>query len=153
MKFRKQYMMTDNELGYFLAGLIDADGHINKRELAITMHSKDMIVAEFLKHVIGGSIRKIKGRRAINYEVYSKASLSRVSHLIHDKLRLPHRVNQYNSYLVPKFNLLARAQKRAVYFTIIGTPGLFRVMEVFKSNYIKRKQRRVFAFSLRCKSV
>jgi hypothetical protein len=28
---------NSEELGYFLAGLIDADGHINKKELAIQM--------------------------------------------------------------------------------------------------------------------
>ena len=33
------------ELGYFLAGLIDADGHINKKELAITFHANDISVA------------------------------------------------------------------------------------------------------------
>lgn len=98
--------MNDEQFGYFLAGLIDADGHINKKELAITMHSKDISVAEFLKQAIGGSIRNIKGRRAINYEVYSKAGLSAVVYLIHGKLRLPHRVNQYNSHLVPKFDCL-----------------------------------------------
>lgn len=49
------------EFAYFLAGLIDADGHINKKELAITFHANDISVAYYLKKVIGhGSIGQLK---------------------------------------------------------------------------------------------
>jgi hypothetical protein len=34
-------------LGYFLVGLIDADGHINKKELAITFHINDLSMAYY----------------------------------------------------------------------------------------------------------
>jgi hypothetical protein len=37
------------EFAYFLAGLIDADGHINKKELAITFHANDISVRNFFK--------------------------------------------------------------------------------------------------------
>ena len=70
----KQTKPIDSEqLGYFLAGLIDADGHINKKEIVITFHANDLSVAHYLKHVIGhGSIRKLSNKRAYNFEIYSK---------------------------------------------------------------------------------
>jgi hypothetical protein len=88
---------------YFLAGLIDADGHINKKELAITFHEHDISVAHYLKKTVGyGSIRKLKNKRAYNFEIYSKEGLSKVAELIEDKLRLPLRIGQYNACLVPR---------------------------------------------------
>jgi hypothetical protein len=93
------------QLGYFLAGLIDADGHINKKELAITFHEQDVSVAHYLKKVIGyGSIRKLKNKRAYNFEIYSKQGLSHVAKLIENKLR-PLRIGQFNVNLVPKLAL------------------------------------------------
>lgn len=91
------------ELGYFLAGLIDADGHINKKELAITFHANDISVAYYLKKVIGyGSIRKLKNIRAYNFEIYSKKGLRQVISLITNKLRLPLRIGQFNTHLVTR---------------------------------------------------
>nr|YP_010437042.1 hypothetical protein NQY40_mgp40 [Ulva meridionalis]UTA96516.1 hypothetical protein [Ulva meridionalis]UTA96574.1 hypothetical protein [Ulva meridionalis]UTA96627.1 hypothetical protein [Ulva meridionalis]UTA96679.1 hypothetical protein [Ulva meridionalis]UTA96742.1 hypothetical protein [Ulva meridionalis] len=91
------------EFAYFLAGLIDADGHINKKELAITFHANDISVAYYLKKVIGhGSIRKLKNMRAYNFEIYSKKGLWQLTKLITNKLRLPLRIQQFNAHLVPK---------------------------------------------------
>lgn len=88
---------------YFLAGLIDADGHINKKELAITFHANDISVAYYLKKIIGyGSIKKLTNTRAYNFEIYSKKGLGQVIKLITNKLRLPLRINQFNTHLVPK---------------------------------------------------
>jgi LAGLIDADG endonuclease/LAGLIDADG-like domain len=102
---------NSEELGYFLAGLIDADGHINKKELAITFHTNDLSVAYNLKKVIGyGSIRKLKNTRAYNFEIYSKKGLSQVVELINNKLRLPLRINQFNTHLVPKIGCKATKQ-------------------------------------------
>ena len=104
-KIKQKKPKNFEELGYFLAGLIDADGHINKKELAITFHANDISVAYYLKKVIGyGSIRKLKNMCAYNFEIYSKKGLSQVVKLITNKLRLPLRIDQFNANLVPKIN-------------------------------------------------
>jgi hypothetical protein len=59
-----------------LAGLINADGHINKKELGVTFHINDLIVAYYLKKVMGySSIRKLKNPRAYHFKIYSKKGI------------------------------------------------------------------------------
>jgi LAGLIDADG endonuclease len=128
------------QLGYFLAGLIDADGHINKKELAITFHEQDVSVAHYLKKVIGyGSIRKLKNKRAYNFEIYSKQGLSHVAKLIENKLRLPLRIGQFNVNLVPKLMLKPTKQDSSCLLTNHWLAGFIQGDGSFQIKLLKVK--------------
>jgi hypothetical protein len=128
------------EFAYFLAGLIDADGHINKKELAITFHANDISVAYYLKKVIGiGSIRKLKNGRAYNFEIYSKKGLSQVIKLITNKLRLPLRIDQFNTHLVPKIGCKPTKQDNSCLLNNHWLAGLIQGDGSFQIKLLKVK--------------
>lgn len=93
--------LNSSDLGYFLAGLIDADGYLRKKELVITLNKTDISLGLWLKKIFGGRLRKYKSRRAFNYELYTSLELIRVANLIRHKLRYAKRVKQYNTALAP----------------------------------------------------
>ncbi len=45
--------LNDNQLGYYLAGLIDGDGHFNNKQLVIAFNIKDISLAYYIKSIIG----------------------------------------------------------------------------------------------------
>lgn len=81
-------------LGFYLAGLIEGDGYItinnqNKVIIGITFNIKDRTLAEYLLSLIGkGSIVKREGS-SIELRFSSKASLCKIVSLINGKLRTP----------------------------------------------------------------
>lgn len=97
---------NQEEFGYFLAGLIDADGHIKKNgSVVIAFHLKEISVAYYLKNVIGfGSIYKVKNRRAATYECMNKAGLTKVASYIRNKLKHAAKITQFNERLVKRLN-------------------------------------------------
>nr|AOC61521.1 putative LAGLIDADG homing endonuclease [Rhexinema sarcinoideum] len=92
------------EFGYFLAGLIDADGHIRKNgSVVIAFHLKEKSVACYLKKVIGfGSIYKVKNRQAVTYECMNNAGLLKVANFIRNKLKHASKITQFNERLVKR---------------------------------------------------
>lgn len=95
---------NSEEFGYWLAGLIDADGHINPRgHLSIEGHIRDLSVMYYIKKILAsGSIYKHKKVNACRYTCASKQSLRLCSNLLFNKLRLPGRIDQFNTRLVPR---------------------------------------------------
>ena len=96
---------NSEEFGYWLAGLIDADGSIKKYgHLQITFNSKDLCVGKYIKKVIGqrGYLYKFKKVRAYDYRCGDKQSLKMLSYLIVNKLRLPKKINYFNERLAPR---------------------------------------------------
>ena len=61
--FRGIYALSDYDLGYYLAGLIEGDGYISpQKQIVISFRSQDLIFAYALKKRIGyGNINKVKG--------------------------------------------------------------------------------------------
>jgi hypothetical protein len=102
------YQHTDRaRLGYFLAGLIDSDGHIDKQpQLVIAFHSLEVGCAYWVKSAIGyGHVRKIKGKQAYTYILAHKSGLQKIAELVHNKLRHPKRIYQYNERLARAYGL------------------------------------------------
>lgn len=102
------YELTEEELGDLLAGLIDSDGHINKRAgLGITFHKVDIDVAMYIKDRLGfGNIYKLsRTEEAVNYEVSNVEGMRRVGELIGGRLRHENKIRQYNERLAPKFGM------------------------------------------------
>ena len=95
------------QLGFFLAGLIDSDGHINKQpQLVISFHAFEVRCAYWVKSIIGyGHVKKVRGKRAYNYVLAHREGLLKVAELVLNKLRHPSKIDQYNTRLAQSYGL------------------------------------------------
>lgn len=88
--------LNNEQLGYYLAGLIDGDGHFSKaQQLVITFSSPDAFLAYYLKERLGyGNVRKVKDKNAYLLIVSNKKGMLNVINLINGKLKTEDRFNQ-----------------------------------------------------------
>jgi len=88
--------LNNEQLGYYLAGLIDGDGHFSKaQQLVITFSSPDAFLAYYLKERLGyGNVRKVKDKNAYLLIVSNEKGMLNIINLINGKLRTEHRFNQ-----------------------------------------------------------
>lgn len=87
--------LHDDELGYFLAGLIEGDGWFGKRELHIIFAESDISLAYYIKKRIGyGNVYKIKDKKAVRYICKNKIGLSIILSLINGKFVSIYKYNQ-----------------------------------------------------------
>ena len=88
--------LNDEQLGHYLAGLIDGDGHFsNIPQLVIAFSLPDAFLAYYLKEkLVNANVRKVKNKNAYLLIVTSKIGMLKVLNLINGKLRLEHRFNQ-----------------------------------------------------------
>jgi hypothetical protein len=98
--------VSKEEFGYFLAGLIDSDGHIAiPGYVQIDFHAKDISVAYYIKSMIGyGKVSQEKKRLSVRYRCTPTAGLLIIANLIRDKLKHLNKIHQYNERLVLKLN-------------------------------------------------
>lgn len=79
--------LTDQEFGYFLAGLIEGDGWFGDKQLFIIFSESDISLAYYIKKRIGyGNIYKIKDKKAVRYICKKSAGLLYILFLINGKL-------------------------------------------------------------------
>jgi len=98
----KQIKLINNEdFGYYLAGLIDGDGHFSSAEqLVIVFHILDVSLAYYIKKRLGyGSVKKVKNKKAVIFVISSKKGLEVVFNLITGKLRHINKIIQVNKIL------------------------------------------------------
>lgn len=105
---------TDEELGYYLAGLIEGDGYIGESRIEIAFHMDDVSSAYYLKKIIGyGSVLYLKGKNSVRYVLRHRVGLEKVFSLINGKLLSHHKIEQlikhrygerYNKVVLPKAN-------------------------------------------------
>jgi len=98
----KQIKPINNEdFGYYLAGLIDGDGHFsNQKQLVIVFHNLDVSLAYYIKKRLGyGSVKKIKNKNAVIFVISSKKGLEVIFKLIRGKLRHINKIIQVNKIL------------------------------------------------------
>lgn len=90
---------TKEEFGYFLAGLIDGDGHINKLGyIIIVFAASNISVAYYIKKIIDhGSIKMITKKQAYTYVCSHSLGITKIRHLICNKLIIPEKIKQFNS--------------------------------------------------------
>jgi hypothetical protein len=93
--------INNEQLGHYIAGLIDGDGHFSKaQQLVIVFSSSDAFLAYYLKEKLGyGNVKKVKDKNAYPFFflkkiVSNKEGMLNVLNLINDKLRTEHRFNQ-----------------------------------------------------------
>lgn len=109
--------LNDEELGYYLAGLIEGDGWFGKKELHIIFAESDVSLAYYLKKRVGhGNVYKIKNKKAVRYICKNQKGLSIILSLINGKFVSKYKYEQlikhnYNEYLnieiLPPLNLLS----------------------------------------------
>ena len=88
--------LNDQQLGHYIAGLIDGDGHFSsKQQLIIVFSSPDVKLAYFIKSIIGfGNVKKVKDKNAYLYIISNKDGMLRIINLINGKLRTINKFNQ-----------------------------------------------------------
>ena len=88
--------LNNKQLGYYLAGLIDGDGHFSKaQQLVIVFSSPDAFLAYYLKEKLGyGNVKKVKDKNAYLLIISNKKGMLQVINLINGKLRKKHRFDQ-----------------------------------------------------------
>lgn len=87
--------LTDNEFGYFLAGLIEGDGWFGYKQLYIMFAEEDTSLAYYIKKRIGhGNVYKIKDKKAVIYVCKNKTGLLIILSLINGKLLSNYKYDQ-----------------------------------------------------------
>ena len=88
--------LNNEQLGHYLAGLIDGDGHFSKaQQLVIVFSSPDAFLAYYLKEKLGNcNVKKVKYKNAYLLIVSKKEGILNVLNLINGKLRSENRFNQ-----------------------------------------------------------
>jgi len=108
--------LNDQQLGHYLAGLIDGDGHFNsQQQLVIVFSSPDVQLAYYIKSIIGfGNVKQVKDKNAYLYIISNKDGMLRVINLINGRLRT---LNKFNQVI---YNVLAHSKysKESIEFKI-----------------------------------
>lgn len=88
--------LNDEQLGHYLAGLIDGDGHFSKaKQLVIVFSSPDAFLAYYLKEKLGNcNVKKVKDKNAYLLIMSKKEGILNVLNLINGKLRSENKFNQ-----------------------------------------------------------
>jgi hypothetical protein len=96
--------LNDDELGYFLAGLIEGNGWFGNKQLYIIFAENDTSLAYYIKKRIGyGNVYKIKDKKAVKYVCKHKKGLFIILSLINGKFVSNYKCAQlikhnYNEY-------------------------------------------------------
>lgn len=78
---------SDEELGYYLAGLIEGDGYIGYKRIEIAFHTDDISSAYYIKKRLGyGSVLFLKGKNSVRYVVRKLVGIEKIYKLINGKL-------------------------------------------------------------------
>jgi hypothetical protein len=109
--------LTDNEFGYFLAGLIEGDGWFGYKQLHIIFAEEDTSLAYYIKKRVGyGNVYKIKNKKAVRYICKKKTGLLIILSLINGKLLsnskydqlIKHNYNEhFNLFILPPLKKLS----------------------------------------------
>lgn len=93
---------NDTELGHYLAGLIDGDGHFSSaQQLVIVFNVLDVSLAYYIKEQIGyGNVRKVKNKNAALFIVANKKGMIRIINLINNKFRTTSKYDQITSNIL-----------------------------------------------------
>jgi hypothetical protein len=78
---------TEEEFGYYLAGLTEGDGYIGGRRIEIAFHIDDISSAFYIKKRIGYvSVLFLRDKNSVRYVLRKSAGLEIVFSLINGKL-------------------------------------------------------------------
>lgn len=93
--------VSDDQFGYYLAGLIDGDGWFSKYAAHIVFHSLDLSLAYYIKGRIGyGSLTKIKSKNAYIFTITKREGLQKLLNLVNGKLRTQSKCDAVFKYIL-----------------------------------------------------
>lgn len=109
-KPRARKPSTTQEIGSFLAGLIDGDGHWSSTpQLVISFHGGESSLAYYIKGIIGyGRVRPVKGKQALIYVLAHRDGLRKVAFLCAPYLRHPDKCAHFDERTVPLLDIPPR---------------------------------------------
>lgn len=145
-KTTKPYGIVD--FGFFLAGLIDSDGHFSKiPQLVVCFHEKEIHTAYYLKKKLGyGIVSKVKNKKAVKFIMAHTLGLEKVCALVHNKLQHKQKIIQYNTRLGSLYPLKSFTfTEKQILFSIKENPwftGFFMGDGCFQIKIIKRTDRK-----------
>lgn len=86
---------TNQDFGYYIAGLIEGDGYIGKRGFEILFHKNDVNNAFEIKKRIGyGSVSKVKNKNAYKLSIFHQDGVSHLWNLINGKFQGQYKIDQ-----------------------------------------------------------
>jgi len=94
-----------NQIGYYLAGLIDGAGWISKGgdqpKIVIAFHKKDIHVGYYLKSFFGGgTVKTHLTKQSAVLTFTNRLILIKICTLIHNKLKFLEKINRLNSLII-----------------------------------------------------
>jgi LAGLIDADG-like domain len=99
-KFKHLKPTSDEELGHYLAGLLDGDGYIGNNKISICFYILDLKLAQYLVKRLGfGKIDKVKDKNAYNLNIYKLIERKRILDLVNGKLRGENKIKQVQKLL------------------------------------------------------
>lgn len=91
------------ELGYYLAGLIEGNGNFGDKIVEITFHLKDISTAFYIKKTIGyGSIVVLKEENSVKYRLRHNEGIKTIINLVNGKFLACSKINQLKQYKYDK---------------------------------------------------
>lgn len=90
---------TDEEFGFYLAGLIEGDGYLGYKRIEIAFHTDDISSAFYIKRRTGyGSVLFLKGKNSVRYVVRKMVGIEKIYRLINGKLHGQLKIDQLRKY-------------------------------------------------------
>lgn len=98
---------TDEEFGYYLAGLIEGDGYFDDHRFQIAFYKENAFLAYYVKKRIGyGSVLNLQNKNSVKYVLNHSEGLKRVLELVNGKFLTDKKINQILTHKYDsKFNL------------------------------------------------
>jgi hypothetical protein len=142
--------LTDQEFGYFLAGLIEGDGWFGFNQLDIIFSDRDVSLAYLIKKRIGyGNVYKIKDKKAFRYICKNKTGLSIILSLINGKFVSRFKYEQLIKHNYNKtFNYKILPPSKAISFDNYWLAGFTQADGCFHISIVKSKTHKT-GFSVR----
>lgn len=134
--------------GWYLAGLIDGDGHFNTLGyLVLCFHSSDVLCAYAIKTYIGyGTVSPIQNKNAYKYVLSHRGGRAHLALLIHNKLKHKVRIFKYNTRLVPKVGLPRQTFTPALNLETYWLCGFIQSDGSFQVKALSRSDRKNIEF-------
>lgn len=134
------------DFGFFLAGLIDSDGHFSKiPQLVICFHEKEMHIPYYLKKKLGyGVVSKVKNKKAVKFIMAHSLGLEKVCAVVHNKLQHKDKIIQYNTLLHSLKNYKKQSTEKQQFSVKENWwfAGFFLGDGCFQIKIVKRKDRK-----------
>lgn len=105
-KNRGTFPLNDKEFGYWLAGLIEADGCFSYSQISIAGDIREITMLETLSKRIGGKVTKVKNKNACKLVIGKAKDIESIFYLINGKLRYQYKIDMLKNNVLSQINLL-----------------------------------------------